>query len=451
MTAVSETRRVTHAATGGGPSVPARFAVGALWSVFGAGVSRGLTLGAFVLAGRLLGPTRFGEVGMVQSTQGLLGVLAGGSLGLAATRYVAEHGARDRARAEQYFALIMRIALVSAGVGALALVVFAEAIAANVLDAPHLVNELRLATGLLLFGAVGGVQSGAIAGLGRFRALALLAVLRGACFVAALMGGIWLAGVPGAVAGLVLTEAVAVAANSLVLRRLMPRARSGDAALPPTGRELGDVCRFTGLAVVGSIATTVALWAGNVILVRQPDGFAALGVFNAAERWRLLLLFVPTSVSPIVLSMLSRLHGHADRAGYRQLLGVNLWVGAATVLIPAAGVVALAPLAMSAFGEEYRQGAMTLAVLAASAVAVVLNNLLGQVLVSKGAVWCRAALDVLLAAVFVVAAWALIPSRRDEGMALAHLMAYGVTAVVLIVPVTYYLRQPAAEPAAERD
>ena len=433
------------------PSVQARFAFAALWSVFGAAASRGLTLVGFVLAGRLLGAARFGEVGMIQSTQGLLGVLAGGSLGLAATKYVAEHGIAGRARAERYLALIMRIALIAGGVGALLLAVFAEAIAANVLYAPHLVNELRASIGLLLFGAIGGVQTGALAGLGEWRVLALLAILRGACLVAALLVGIWLAGVLGAVIGLVLTEALAVAANHLVLRQLCSPTSCRGPAFRSTWHEIGGVCRFAGLAVVGSLATTLALWAGNVLLVRQPDGFAALGYFNAAERWRLLLLFLPTSVSPIVLSVLSRLHGRSDRAGYRQLLGVNLWVGAVAVLLPAAALVALAPLAMSVFGDEYRQGAMTLAILAASAVAVVFNNLLGQVLVSKGVIWWRAALDVLLAGVFVAVAWLAIPSWHDAGLALAHLIAYGVTAIALIIPVVYYLRQPTGAPAPSQE
>ena len=57
-------------------SVRWRFAIGAFWALFGAVLSRGLTLVSSVLAGRLLGTTGFGEVGMIQSTQGMLGVLA---------------------------------------------------------------------------------------------------------------------------------------------------------------------------------------------------------------------------------------------------------------------------------------------------------------------------------------------------------------------------------------
>jgi O-antigen/teichoic acid export membrane protein len=148
--------------------------------------------------------------------------------------------------------------------------------------------------------------------------------------------------------------------------------------------------------------------------------------------------------------MLSHLHGR-DRAGYRQLLGVNLWVGVVLVLLPALAIVALATPAMSVFGDEYRQGAMTLAILAASAVAVVGNNVLGQVLVSKGAIWWRAALDILLAGVLLLVAWQLVPLWRDQGLALAHLLAYGVTAVVLLLPVAFYLRQPGGELAPQQD
>jgi O-antigen/teichoic acid export membrane protein len=450
VTSASQTQLPARAAPDGERSVHARFAFGALWSVFGAVASRGLTLAGFVLASRALGAAGFGEVGMVQSTQGLFGVLAGGGLGLAATKYVAEYRTADRSRAGRCFALALLVAVVSGGAGAAVLFAFAGPMAENVLGAPHLGAELRVATGLLLFGAIGGVQTGAINGLGEFRTAALLAIFRGACVLAALVAGVRLGGVLGAVLGLVAAEAAGVVANHLALRRLFPQAWDGGAG-PAAWRELAVVARFAGMAVLGSIATTLALWLGNTLLVSRPGGYAALGVFNAAERWRQLLLFLPAAVSPIILSMLSHLHGSADRGAYRRLLGVNLCASAAVVLVPAAGLAALAPLAMGVFGEEYRSGATTLVILTASAVAMVFNTLLGQVLVSKGAIWWRTALDVLLAAVLVLVAWKAVPSARDEGLALAHLAAYGVTAVALVMPVMFYLRQQRNEAAPRRN
>jgi O-antigen/teichoic acid export membrane protein len=101
--------------------------------------------------------------------------------------------------------------------------------------------------------------------------------------------------------------------------------------------------------------------------------------------------------------------------------------------------------AMGLFGEEYRAGRMTLVILSASSVAVVLNNLLGQVLVSQGAVGGRFVLDVLLAAVLAVGSWQLIPIYREQGMALGSLIAFAVTAAALAGTTIRFMRPRRSE------
>jgi O-antigen/teichoic acid export membrane protein len=183
-----------------------------------------------------------------------------------------------------------------------------------------------------------------------------------------------------------------------------------------------------------------AMWFSNVLLVAQTDGYSALGIFNAADRWRQVLLFVPASFSPLILSLLSNLHGNNDAGAYRRLFGVNLWISAAVTIVPSVGLVLLAVPAMGLFGEEYRLGWMTLAILSASAIAVVMNNILGQILISQGAVLGRFLLDVLLSATLALVSWQLIPEYRDEGMAIGSLAAYSVTALALIAPAIYYMK-----------
>jgi len=67
-----------------------RFVVGAFWSVAGALISRGFLLAASVVCAWFLGKEGFGALGMIQSTTGMLGVLAGLGLGITATKYVSE-------------------------------------------------------------------------------------------------------------------------------------------------------------------------------------------------------------------------------------------------------------------------------------------------------------------------------------------------------------------------
>lgn len=420
------------------------FAIGAFWALVGAVVSRGLTLASSVVAGRLLGTTGFGEIGMIQSTQGLFGIVAGAGLGLAATKFVAEFRSTDPARTRRCATLATTIALISGSVMALVLLACSGVMASSVLRAPHLTAELQVATGLVLFGTINGVQTGALVGFGDFRTLAVLSSIRGACLCGFLIVGIAVGGVLGGVVGLVLTEAIAVLANQVALRRILPATvtwRDRRAAWS----ELLPMCRFGGLSLLGSICTMSAMWFANLVLVAQPGGYAALGVFNAAERWRQLLLFLPASFSPVILTTLSNLHGRKDPDAYRRLFGLNLAVSVAVVVVPSIGIMLCAGPAMGLFGDEYRGGWMTLVILSASSVVVVLNNLLGQILVSRGAVMGRFVLDVLLAAVLALASWQLIPIYREQGMALGSLIAFAVTAAALAATTIHFMRASRSE------
>jgi O-antigen/teichoic acid export membrane protein len=420
------------------------FAIGAFWALVGAVVSRGLTLASSVVAGRLLGTTGFGEIGMIQSTQGLFGVVAGAGLGLAATKFVAEFRSTDPVKTGRSATFATTIALVSGSVMALVLLACSGVMASSVLRAPHLTAELQVATGLVLFGTINGVQTGALVGFGDFRTLAVLSSIRGASLCGLLIAGIAVGGVLGGVVGLVLTEAIAVLANQVALRRILPATvtrRDRRAAWS----ELVPMCRFGGLSLLGSICTMSAMWFANLVLVAQPGGYAALGVFNAAERWRQLLLFLPASFSPVILTTLSNLHGRKDPNAYRRLFGLNLAVSVAVVVVPSIGIMLCAGPAMGLFGDEYRGGWTTLVILSASAVVVVLNNLLGQILVSRGAVMGRFLLDVLLAAVLALASWQLIPIYREQGMALGSLIAFAVTAAALAATTIHFMRASRSE------
>jgi O-antigen/teichoic acid export membrane protein len=318
--------------------------------------------------------------------------------------------------------------------GAILMFIFAGELASTVMKAPHLVSELQVATGLILFGAINGVQSGALAGLGDFRAVARVTILRGLFLFPALLVGVRYGGVMGGVIGLVLTEIMAVCVSQLALNKAFPD-RWMDAFTGPA--VLADVIamlRFSGLAIAASLVTTLAFWYVNVLLVNEQEGYAALGVFNAADRWRQVLLFLPATFSQLLLSMLSNMNGKKEADGFRKLFRASLWINLAVVAVPTAALMLFASQAMNLFGTEYRDGAMTLIILSGSTIAVVLNNLLGQVLISKGAMSWRFAMDILLSCVLTVVAWFLVPLWREQGLALAYLIAYSVTAVALVVP-----------------
>ena len=68
------------------PSIARRLARGSLWSLFGSATARILVLAAMILVARVLGQVSFGELGLIQSTLGMAGFMAGIGLGETATR-----------------------------------------------------------------------------------------------------------------------------------------------------------------------------------------------------------------------------------------------------------------------------------------------------------------------------------------------------------------------------
>ena len=63
-----------------------RLARGSLWSPFGSATTRSIVLVAMILVARVLGQVSFGQLGLVQSTLGMAGLMAGIGLGETATR-----------------------------------------------------------------------------------------------------------------------------------------------------------------------------------------------------------------------------------------------------------------------------------------------------------------------------------------------------------------------------
>ena len=87
-------------------SVATRLARGSLWGLFGSATARILVLAAMVLVARVLGQVSFGELGLIQSTLGMAGLMAGVGLGETATRFVAKYATSDLLRTGRVIALV---------------------------------------------------------------------------------------------------------------------------------------------------------------------------------------------------------------------------------------------------------------------------------------------------------------------------------------------------------
>src|SRR5262249_58353235 len=86
-----------------------RIVRGTFWTFASAGASQFAALIASILTARVLGQVRFGELGIVRSTVVTFGVVAGTSLGIVASKYVAEFRDIDKGRSAKLAGLVLLI------------------------------------------------------------------------------------------------------------------------------------------------------------------------------------------------------------------------------------------------------------------------------------------------------------------------------------------------------
>lgn len=417
-----------------------RMASGAFWLTAGAVASRASALAAGALAARLLGRSRFGELAILQGSLNLFSVFAGFGLGLTAAKHVSELRAKDPERAGRVIALSSAVSLVTGAAAAAALAAAAPWLASSVLEAPRLAGLLRLSAPTLVFGAWAGAQTGALSGFEAFRRLSRVQCLAGLAAFPLTLGGVWLAGLPGAVWGLVLSSAVACLLNRGALRAEM-RAAGVPAARGGLGREWGVLWRFSIPAALGSAMIGPVNWLCNALLVRRPDGYPEMGLLHAAYQWRLAMIFVPAAAEAMLLPVLSSLRASADSAGYRRALKLNLAFSAALSVLAAAAVAVAAGPILRSYGAGFDRGVPALRWSAASVVFAAPLTVLAQAIASAGSMWWGLSLNLAWGAVMLAASVRLV-GRGAAGVAEAMCLAYAVQLGASVLYAWIVLRQP---------
>jgi O-antigen/teichoic acid export membrane protein len=383
---------------------------------------------------RLLGAQSFGSFAIVQSTVSIAATLAAAGLGITASRHVAQFRERDPHRAGRILGLSSAVALVSGAALALATFVGAPFVAGHVLHAKALMLPLRIASLLVLFTALNGYQIGALAGLEAFRVMAKVNFYSGIISCPVIILGAYRGGLSGAVWGISISMFATWALNHVALRQVC--VQRGIAWVWKSCWSEVHLIYHTSLpALLSSLIVAPGMWLCNYWVVTQTNGYEQLGIYSAADRYRLLLLFVPSAIAGSVLPILSNFCGEGDASGFRKLLRANVLFVSVIVAVPALVIVFFARRAMGYFGPSYLAGAPILAVLGVSAIAEALNTALGQAVLVDSA-WRRFSFDVMLISVICGTAFLLVPSLGARGLAIAYLTGFTCTAVGLL----FYVR-----------
>jgi O-antigen/teichoic acid export membrane protein len=404
-----------------------RLARGSFWSFAGSVMARGLGLIAAMVAARILGKASYGELGIIQSTVGMFGTLAGFGMGATATKYVAELRSTDPERAGRIIGLSSLVSWVT-GLGlAFLLLMLSPWLCSKTLAAPHLTTYMQIGSLLLLLSGVNGAQNGVLSGFEAFKAIARVNSIVGALNFPLVVGGAYMFGLSGLVWGMILAQAIGCFLNYSALRCEAIRYQIA-ISYSSCAAELSILWRFAVPAVLGGLLVGPANWACAAMLVHKPGGYAQMGALNAANQWFNALMWLPYMLGAVVMPMLAERLGVNDGARSAKLLIASIKINAAVTLPLILVGSVCSPYIMSGYGKDFAREWPTLVATLITAGLFAIEIPVGHVIAASGRMWLGFCMNFIYAMAVVTASWLLL-GWGSLGLASARLLAYAVHAV----------------------
>lgn len=401
---------------------------GSFWSVIAAMGTRVSTLLAMILTAHYVDPASYGMLGLIQTTVFMSGVFAGTGTGIAAMKLVAEYRQSNRFMAGEVIVSSLSMTLMLSSAFGVALYFLSPWIATVLLRQPEITRSLQVGAFLLPLTAVNMTQNGVLAGLELFRLLAFSNLLAGAIALPVLL----LSAITGKLVIVVGGLSLAMFLNCLVFHlAIMHATRQREIPLPiflKIPRIHPALWKLAIPAVLFSMLTAPTDWACFAILARSEDGFAKLGVFNAANQWFSVFRFIAQHLSVPLIPILAhvgaeQVRGSASRVRevIKQGLRINL-----LIVIPAvvAGML-LSPWIMRLYGPAYAKHWPTLLLLLACAGVFTVQMPVLRALHAAGRIWLTFALNLLWSGTYILATLWLV-GGGSRGLATARLLSYVV-------------------------
>ena len=197
------------------------------------------------------------------------------------------------------------------------------------------------------------------------------------------------------------------------------------------GRVLASFC-FP--VLLGALFLHPFSWMSLALITRGPQGFMEVAFFTAADRCRLILLFVATFIVTALFPILSKeVKGGSDVGAGSRSLELAL-VGSSILLVPLSAALAFGgPQIMLVFGRSYEVNWSVLLPLIACAGAQAHLGTIGIALLAHGKQWLAFVQQVIYG--FGVLTFSfLLQGLGGTGLGLAHLLI-SLILVVLSVPI----------------
>lgn len=401
---------------------------GIFWNLISALASQVFPLIAAIVTARFLGKFSYGQMGMINSTVILFSTFAGLGLGITATKYIAQLHQIDPERTGRIMGLTNLFGAASGVVMCIILFVMAPWLASNTLAAPDLDSALRIASLLLIFNTIVGIQSGSIAGFGAFKDLAKIAIIQGLLSSTLTIIGVYFFGLIGAVTAMVINSFINLMLYKLTLNNLVKRFKIKIDYLI-SWKEKDVIWKLSLPSMLANVMVGPVVWIANVIVINTAGGYGQLGLFNAADQWRSALTFLPIVIGGVLLPMVSANVNKENKA----LETVNVLASWVIVIIIALPFISFPEIIAFFYGHDYSSAVFlqSLAIMMLVSCIISYKDGIGRKLIAKNLMWWGFLSNLVWGALFL-GSLLIFRNLGSLGLAVSYLISYAVNTIIFV-------------------
>ncbi len=400
-------------------SLSKRLFEGVSWTLIGNVVGKFLQLLAFIFVARILGKEEYGQVGIVRSTLMMFLIFSSAGMGITATRYIAKYRTSNPYMAYEVYRFTQRTVIWIGLIFSVLVFIFSSFIAERQLNSTHLSEALKIGAAALFLMTLSSVLTGSLSGFERFKKLGINTAVNGLIQLVCVVAGAHFGGINGVILGLGVASFILLFQLYFALRTDIELTRSAPkGAYEDRFNPKPVFFKFSLPAILQGLVFIPVLWWAKTYLIDQSD-YGEMAIFDVAEQWYYVVLFIPTSLSTIILPLLTNVNYNSSKDQYDKLLKFNLVINIGVSLAITVVVALFSPFIYKFYGEGFTDF-RPLLILLITVVISSANNVFGQVIASKGIMWTGFGVNLLWATWLVLFSLLFVGKMQMGALGLAY-------------------------------
>ncbi|MCX8129608.1 MAG: oligosaccharide flippase family protein [Clostridia bacterium] len=415
---------------------------GVFWSLSGSVLSRGMMMASNILVARILGKVSYGGLAIIQSTVVMAGIFAGFGIKDTCRKFIAALKTSDKEKTGRVMGLCIMFAVFSGGVIAVIMNIAAPFLAEKLFNSKSLVTPLRISSLLIFINGIVGAQMGIITGFECFRQDAVRGVISNIITVPLVMTGAYFRGINGVFTGLAVGGAINILLYYLFIRNIARKQGIRISYRSALG-EMNILLGFSLPAALVSMMMAPTTWICNSILVRGNHGLTEMGILEAANQGRLMVLFVPGTVSLVFLPALSRFFASKQLIEFKRVFRVNILITVSSAVVVALPLIVFSKFIMGLYGNGFAEKGIILVLVSLAAVLKAVNDALIVVYYSINRVWTAFVFNFIWSNICIWSTYVMVHTAAmgAKGYAAALILSYIPHISFMILYLLYFFKK----------